>query len=298
LKTGALGVPLLWKSHNVKEYSFVNTQVASQVEHAFHAMALDEHRNLFTPTLWEQPDQPNRLKSLRQVWFPGVHSNIGGSYADAGISNITLAWMVSQFEDTDGGILSFDPEYLDWVQDMNTEYYAKVPEPVRPWGLGKIYDSAPITTATGRAQGLNPVIRTPGRYFRVETDNGKPGTQPLKGTNESIHRCARVRMDNGGLGTEEDPDTSEVTKILSTVKNAVGLQTGVQAGTLKYNSAALSNYELSQPASVEVEEDHSKEGNSGVFWKAKDGLAPLPEAELGRTEIRLLQRSVETAAKV
>lgn len=55
---------------------------------------LREHRNPFYPTLWEWPDSTNSLKTLKQFWFPGTHSNIGGSYADAGISNITLAWMI------------------------------------------------------------------------------------------------------------------------------------------------------------------------------------------------------------
>lgn len=89
---GALGVPLPWNAKNVKEFSFVNTKVAQKVQHAFHAVALDEQRNLFSPTLWEEPDQPHQLKALKQVWFPGVHSNVGGSYSDAGMSNITLAW--------------------------------------------------------------------------------------------------------------------------------------------------------------------------------------------------------------
>lgn len=97
---GALGIPLPWKGKNVKEYSFVNTKVARHVLNAFHALALDEHRNLFTPTLWEQSDpcthalsgfdQCHQLLTLKQTWFPGVHSNIGGSYVDAGISNISL----------------------------------------------------------------------------------------------------------------------------------------------------------------------------------------------------------------
>lgn len=129
--SGALGVPLPWDNGEVKRYSFVNTKVAQAVEYAFHAVALDEHRNLFTPTLWEQPDMPNNLKKLKQTWFPGVHSNIGGSYEDAGISDITLAWMASQFEDNN--LMAFTAEYFDFLQDENNKRYAKVPEPIRPW---------------------------------------------------------------------------------------------------------------------------------------------------------------------
>lgn len=63
----------------------------------------------------------------------------------------------------------------------------------------------------------------------------------------------------------------------------------------KYSSAALKNYELVQSPSVKSETDHAGTGSSGVYWKGKDGLGSLPEDSLGRTEIRLLKRSVETA---
>jgi hypothetical protein len=292
---GALGVPLPWTSKNVKAYSLVNSKVARHVQHAFQALSLDEHRHLFSPTLWEQPDEPHKLNLLKQCWFAGVHANIGGSYPDAGISNITLAWMVSQMEDTDGGILSFDSTYLDWVQDMNTKYYLTVPEPVRSWGMGRLYDSTESKTLTGKAAALEPIVRTPGRYCKIDTLNGKQTKEHLVNTNESIHRSVRVRIDGGGLGTEEDPDSSETAKILSLVKKVAGLHAhdrNVAPNT--YNSPSLSNYQLIQSPAVHREVDHSEKGPSGVIWKARDGLQSLLEDELGRTEIRLLRRSVET----
>lgn len=264
-------------------------------------MALDEHRNLFTPTLWEQPKKPHKLNLLKQCWFPGVHSNIGGSYADAGIANISLAWMVSQLEETDGGILSFDPGYLDWVQDMNLKYYSTVPEPVRPWALGRLYDSTEPTTAMGRAQGFNPVIRTPGRYNKISTVDGKPTSEPLFNTNESIHPCVRIRIDAGGPGTESAPNISEVAKLFNAVRKATGLHPDVHNDApAKYKSPALSNYELMQTDEVrnESESKHARAGSSGVYWRAMDGGEGLPEEELGATEIRLLKRSLERGKAV
>jgi len=231
---------------------------------------------------------PNKLLLLNQVWFPGVHSNVGGSYHDAGISNITLAWMVSQFEDTDGGILSFNGDYLDWVQDMNTKHYSAAGEGVRPWGLGKIYDSTPNDTFFGKLQGLHPVVRTPGRYHKVSTVSGKEVKQRLQGTNESVHRSVRVRMEDGGLGVEEKPGVTIMAKVVDGVKKFAGLPG-------KYKSPALKNYELVVPVGIKGEKDHAVAGKSGVVYKAKDGLENLDEAELGKTEIRLLKRSVETA---
>lgn len=287
---GALGVPLPWNAPNVKSYSFVNTKVAQKVQYAFHAMALDEHRTHFSPTLWEQPDAPKELIKVKQCWFPGVHSNIGGSYTDAGISNITLAWMISQLEDTDGGLVAFDPEYLDFVQDLNTDGYANVPEPIRPWGMGRLYESAPLDSANGLLQGWSPTVRTPGRYYKTSPVDGKQTKERLKGTEEYIHRCVRVRINSGGRDTEDNSDTSNVVKVVDWVKGATGHRPGET-----YVCEALVNYDLVQTEINKKELDHTGKGRSDVVWKAKDGLEPLYEDELGQTEIRLLKRSIETA---
>jgi hypothetical protein len=284
----------------------VNTKVARHTQHAFQALALDEHRRLFTPTLWEQPDDAHNLKKLKQCWFPGVHSNIGGSYPDAGISNITLAWMISQLEDNDGGMLAFDHDYLDRVQDWNTEGYIKRKEPIRPWGMGRLYDSASPNNVLTAAQGINPITRTPGEYHQIDLKSGLPDREhPLTNTNEYIHRCVRVRMDGGGLGTEDDPPNTTAKVITGVTEGVMKIKDAFSHTHLTppesakspsaYKSAALIDYQLQQSEGVRTETDHSAPGPANVYWKAKNGGRGLPEDELGRTEIRMLRRSVETA---
>lgn len=292
---GSLGIPLPFNSKNVKPYSFVNTKVARAVQHAFHALAIDEHRSLFTPTLWELPidgsAQGASLQKLKQCWFPGSHSNVGGSYPDAGMSNITLAWMISQLEDTDGGILSFSPGYLNYVQDRCNTYYSEVNEPIRPWGFGKLYDSSAVDSPLTLAQALSPIVRTPGQYCEVSDEDGKQTSTPLQGTGECVHRCVRVRIDGGGKGPEVMADSSAVERAFSLVKKAAGLHPASKVEEASYKSPALAGLELVEPPAVRVERDHATAGASGVFWKIKDGTA-LPEDVLGETEIRLLKRSV------
>ncbi|KAK2629243.1 hypothetical protein QTJ16_000063 [Diplocarpon rosae] len=292
---GALGIPMPWNSKNVKPFSFVNTKVPRAVQHAFHALAIDEHRNLFTPTLWEQPDQGSgqevSLRKLKQCWFPGSHSNIGGSYPDAGISNITLAWMISQLEEHDGGILSFSPAYLDYVQDLNAKFYASESEPTRPWGFGKLYDSSLVTDPVSLANSLRPITRTPGRYHRVSTGSGKQTSIPLVGTGECIHRCVRVRIDGGGRGPEE-PVGSTVDKLFNAVKQAAGLHPDRTEEGRSYQSPALSNYALVEPGAGKTTSDQLALSNSEVYWRGRDGLGDLPEDRLGSTEMRFLRRSV------
>ncbi|KAK4237622.1 hypothetical protein C8A03DRAFT_15863 [Achaetomium macrosporum] len=64
------------------------------VENAFQALALDEPRYAFRPSLWERI--PGSTTNLKQVWFPGNHGNVGGGWYDQQISDITLAWMCDQ----------------------------------------------------------------------------------------------------------------------------------------------------------------------------------------------------------
>lgn len=63
------------------------------VDHCFHAMALDERRETFNIT---RLDPDNRYANIREVWFRGVHSDIGGGSRNVARSNIALQWMLEQ----------------------------------------------------------------------------------------------------------------------------------------------------------------------------------------------------------
>ncbi|HKV06287.1 MAG TPA: DUF2235 domain-containing protein [Candidatus Acidoferrales bacterium] len=60
-----------------------------------HAVSIDERRCYFRNNLWGAP-LPG--KDIKQVWFAGTHSDIGGSYAyaECGLSQITLEWMLCE----------------------------------------------------------------------------------------------------------------------------------------------------------------------------------------------------------
>ncbi|MBE3041436.1 DUF2235 domain-containing protein [Candidatus Bathyarchaeota archaeon] len=69
---------------------FASLDVHPNVDYAFHALALDEWRSSFGPTLWNRAPG-NDHTELRQVWFPGSHSNVGGGFEDQQIATIALA---------------------------------------------------------------------------------------------------------------------------------------------------------------------------------------------------------------
>ncbi|GAB0105768.1 DUF2235 domain-containing protein [Nocardia sp. JMUB6875] len=107
---GAMGVPGLtsWK------HRFHDVRLGPIVLCARQALAIDERRREFAPCLWEVPAEQKELHRrsdrVKQVWFEGVHSDIGGGYADCGLSDITLRWMIAEAE-AEG--LSFDHDRLD-----------------------------------------------------------------------------------------------------------------------------------------------------------------------------------------
>jgi uncharacterized protein (DUF2235 family) len=94
---GSLGIPAIFGGVSPLLYGFLDTSLHPDVLNAYHALAIDERRAEFPATLWTSaaPGQ-----SLEQVWFTGVHCDVGGSYpADSdgsALSDLTLAWMMSK----------------------------------------------------------------------------------------------------------------------------------------------------------------------------------------------------------
>jgi uncharacterized protein (DUF2235 family) len=71
------------------------------IEIGRHAVSIDEHRAFFRSHLWrpsEDPTKPSGPRDVKQVWFPGVHCDVGGGYAeeDSGISKYALKWMIDE----------------------------------------------------------------------------------------------------------------------------------------------------------------------------------------------------------
>ena len=68
------------------------------IEQACHALSLDDERTTFHPVLWSEKGVPPG--QLHQVWFPGVHSNVGGGYPDDSLAHIPLYWIMKSAEAT------------------------------------------------------------------------------------------------------------------------------------------------------------------------------------------------------
>jgi len=195
---GSLGIPSLglFPGHPSLEYTFVDTKVSWNVKHAFHALALDEHRLPFTPTIWETPSDRTDL-DLKQCWFPGAHADIGGGYPDTMSADITLTWMISQM--IKAGVISrdgFDIEYIKWLWELNKQYYGKQP---LNWGTGKINESM-----TSIYKLTHSLARTPDQYWETDGKTGKPMNIQCQGTNEHVHASVRIRKGLHGRGPDDN----------------------------------------------------------------------------------------------
>ena len=113
---GALGVPLKHlRFIGVHRHAFHDVSLGDHVTHAYHALAVDERRKPFAPSLWSAANV-HRGQTVEQVWFPGVHSNVGGGYVDAGLSDRTFLWMCANAKNAG---LGFNTEYMRRRVDPN-----------------------------------------------------------------------------------------------------------------------------------------------------------------------------------
>ncbi|MGH7618683.1 MAG: DUF2235 domain-containing protein, partial [Gemmatimonadaceae bacterium] len=112
---GALGIPIhVLQFLDGDKYNFHDVSLSSTVQFAYHALAIDEARAPFAPCIWEQA--PVDGQTVVQVWFSGVHSNVGGGYPNTGLSDIALDWMRRRAE---GAGLAFDADYLTAILQCN-----------------------------------------------------------------------------------------------------------------------------------------------------------------------------------
>lgn len=122
-------------------FKFKDQRLSDQVLTARHALALDDKRRSFWPVMWE-PDPPR----IKQVWFAGAHSNVGGGYPRQGMSLVALDWMMEEAEQAGLCFVAEDRQYYathhaveDKLYDpragMGIFYRWQPRDPRRFWGM-------------------------------------------------------------------------------------------------------------------------------------------------------------------
>jgi uncharacterized protein (DUF2235 family) len=103
---GSLGVPAFsFEGVSRSTFGFLQTGLRIHIDHGYHALAIDEHRNDFAPTLWDvrrsnDPKAvhaaPRSISSVEQRWFVGAHANVGGGYASDLLAQTPLRWIMKK----------------------------------------------------------------------------------------------------------------------------------------------------------------------------------------------------------
>lgn len=124
---GAVGGPFPFAADIINAFigvTFKDRDLGKGVLRARHALAIDDERKTFHPTLWNK--DADRIK---QVWFPGVHTNVGGGYPKDQVAYVALDWMIQEAEEEVGGVrLYFNKEFKDAIRGEADE-------------CGKLYNS-------------------------------------------------------------------------------------------------------------------------------------------------------------
>jgi uncharacterized protein (DUF2235 family) len=132
-------------------FSFSDRRVCDIVKCAYHALSLDDERRTFHPILWDESDAGDRAR-LQQVWFPGVHANIGGGYPKDGLAYVSLEWMVRKAKSLGLRFIVADfKEIAQQVDAQDNMYNSRA-------GLAGYYRYSPRPVTTLSHDTLNDVM--------------------------------------------------------------------------------------------------------------------------------------------
>lgn len=187
----AYGLPIdeLTRAWNfIFPLAFPDRNLDKRVNRACHALALDDERLSFHPELWNEEDEkPDKIckladrqptlgdiakERISQVWFAGMHSNVGGSYPDDGMSFVPLDWMMEQAKARG---LEFDRNECRKIKAAANPY-------------GKMYDSR---------RGFGGFYRYKPRKLDELTDDVRSRKDRLKIDLPKIHESVFQRIKHG-----------------------------------------------------------------------------------------------------
>ena len=184
---GNLGNPLRSSAIVRRLFDFHDTQLSDQVDVGLHALSIDERRAPFSPTLWTLPRGAvlPAGQVVEQVWFAGVHADVGGGYKETELSDIALLWMAERCVALTGLGIDFD-------------YLARVTRP-NPIGMqhgsahGRIFKWSAKVPFVRLVRQDRRGVWTPRRITLRDwrTSRAQGGQVPV---NEAIHESALTRF--------------------------------------------------------------------------------------------------------
>ncbi|KAE8440705.1 hypothetical protein EG329_006791 [Mollisiaceae sp. DMI_Dod_QoI] len=283
---GSLGFPVpgpfpQWAS---KKLAFVNSALDQKIEVAIQALALNERRKHFQPTVW----QSNGTTKLKQCWFLGAHSDVGGGNEDTGLANLALVWILAQldeyvFFDRDAllhlasdKILGSDEAIKTNVVEFAIEVipFPFIGETSFKWSVSDVIPAS-LKKTSGKIKNSmqGPFVlagaksRKPGQYLMNTSGLHKnPKSNPAR-TDETIHWTVRVLL---GQGLRKCPALKKyATSIDNNMKLTWNLYSKKGAPTaIQLDEAEFSDLERDLLSSWMEAEINAQDGASGPSRQA------------------------------
>lgn len=124
----AYGLPIDEMTKGVSQWLFpleiARHSLHPSVQRVCHALALDDERTTFHPVLWDESTQATSANGaltkdsrISQVWFTGVHSNVGGGYPDDSLAHIPMYWIMQEARSAGLTFKAANPDSLAEVQE-------------------------------------------------------------------------------------------------------------------------------------------------------------------------------------
>lgn len=167
---GKIGVPFAnIRNFSSEAFGFLHTGLRQSMVHCFHALAIDEHRAAFPPTLWtvRQPHDSEKKPKMRplvraeQRWFIGAHGNVGGGYPSDVLAQVPLLWLVRKAE---GLGLAFREVEVDGdlssaqVRDSHGDFMKGFYKIISPFRRHRAIDGCPEIDKRGTHLPVNETI--------------------------------------------------------------------------------------------------------------------------------------------
>jgi uncharacterized protein (DUF2235 family) len=188
----AYGMPIAELTRGIDDWiwplSMPDYKLSEKVRVARHALALDDERDTFHPLLWDELAEEELVKSgdvpagrIKQVWFSGMHADVGGGYPDDSLALVPLLWMLKEAE---AAGLRFRPEVTDRYEKAANRF---APLHNSRSGVGAYYRLQP--------RKLSARLDPPDPSTMAMQDPDQKGRGLLKSAN--IHESVIDRIRNG-----------------------------------------------------------------------------------------------------
>jgi uncharacterized protein (DUF2235 family) len=219
----AVGFPLRDIAEHLNKhfyhFTFADHHLNPYIQNAYHALSIDDQRKTFSPYLWnkkygdEGPDddkQAREKQTIEQVWFSGVHSNVGGGYPKQGVSLVALNWILRKAESCGMAIIEADKKQYNAHQNVNDKLYDSRS------GIHFIYRYAPRDIFQLCNKYNLPVHIHASVFNRIirETDGYAPGNIPAKFemVDSELEKCKWPDISQN-MQTELGDDTSFLKRV-------------------------------------------------------------------------------------